>query len=89
MLSYIARRIALGLLTIWAVSVMSFAIIQLPPGDFVTAYIAQLSATGASVSEAEAAALRELYGLGQPFYVQYLKWLMRGSRLRLSGACLM
>jgi len=77
MLTFIVRRLLLAILTIWVISVLSFAIIQLPPGDFVTAYIAQLSASGASVSEAEAVALRALYGLGQPFYVQYAKWIAR------------
>src|SRR5437764_5330926 len=77
MLAFIVRRLLLAILTIWVISVLSFAIIQLPPGDFVTAYIAQLSASGASVSAQEAASLRELYGLGQPFYVQYAKWIAR------------
>ena len=80
MLAFIVRRLLLAILTIWVISVLSFAIIQLPPGDFVTAYIAQLSASGASVSEGEARALRELYGLGQPFYVQYAKWMARMPR---------
>jgi len=77
LIAFITRRLLLGLLTIWLISVLSFAIIQLPPGDFVDAYIAQLSSSGSSVSADEAAALRKLYGLGQPFYVQYGKWLVR------------
>jgi len=52
-------------------------IIQLPPGDFVDAYIAQLAASGSTVSAAEAEAMRQLYGLGQPFYIQYAKWIAR------------
>lgn len=59
---------------------VAFAIIQLPPGDYVTSYIAQLSASGNAVSEQEAAALRELYGLGDPFVVQYVKWIGRALR---------
>lgn len=59
---------------------IAFAIIQLPPGDYVTSYIAQLSASGNAVSEQEAAALRELYGLGDPFVVQYVKWIGRALR---------
>lgn len=39
MLSYLTRRIFAGLLTIWAASILSFVVIQLPPGDYVTAYI--------------------------------------------------
>ena len=77
MLTYLARRVALGLLTIWAVSVLSFVIIQLPPGDFVTTYIARLSESGTTASEAEAAALRAEYGLDQPMVVQYGKWVFQ------------
>lgn len=75
MLAYIARRLLLAILTVWAISVLSFAIIQLPPGDYVTAYIARMSAMGTIVSEEEAEQLRFLYGLDQPIYAQYLKWI--------------
>ena len=74
------RRILLGLVTIWAVSVVSYAIISLPPGDYVSAYIAQLKLSGEPVSEEEAANLRQRYGLGQPIYVQYLKWASQAAR---------
>jgi len=74
-LAYIARRLLLALLTIWAITVISFVIIQLPPGDYVTSYIASMSASGSAVSEAEADALREQLGLNQPVYIQYFKWM--------------
>ena len=77
MLTYLARRIGLGLLTILAVSVLSFVIIQLPPGDFVSAYIAKLEVQGTAVSQAEANALRAQYGLEQPMVVQYAKWIFQ------------
>lgn len=75
MLAYIIRRLILALVTIWAITVLSFAIIQLPPGDYVNSYIAQMSASGSLVSEQEANALRQQYGLDQPIYIQYFKWL--------------
>ncbi len=75
MLNYILRRFAAGLLTIWAASVISFIVIQLPPGDFVTAYIASLQSTGTVLSVEEADALRQQYGLDRPLYVQYAKWM--------------
>jgi len=75
MIGYIVQRVFLALLTIWAISVLAFLIIQLPPGDFVTAYIAMMSASGTGITEAEAQALREQYGLDQPFHIQYLKWM--------------
>src|SRR5258705_6345384 len=75
MLTYIGRRALLAIFTVWAISVLSFAIIQLPPGDYVTSYIAQMAAMGSVVSDEEAQNLRIQYGLGQPIYVQYLKWM--------------
>src|SRR4030095_7238391 len=75
MLAYIGRRAILAIFTVWAISVLAFAIIQLPPGDYVTSYIAQMASTGSVVSEEEAENLRIQYGLGQPVYVQYLKWM--------------
>ena len=75
MLSYLARRVALGALTIWVVSVLSFVIIQLPPGDFVSTYIARLESQGTRVSQEEAALMRSTYGLDQPMPVRYVKWI--------------
>jgi peptide/nickel transport system permease protein len=75
MLAYIARRLMLAVLTVWAISVLSFIIIHLPPGDYVTSYIASMSASGSAVSEGEAQAMREQLGLNQPITVQYAKWM--------------
>lgn len=74
MLSYILRRLLIAIGTVWVISVIAFVIIQLPPGDYVTSYIAQLMATGTLVTQEEAENLRIQYGLNQPVYVQYLKW---------------
>ena len=75
MVAYIVRRLMLAVLTVWAISVLSFMIIHLPPGDYVTSYIASMSASGSAVSEGEAQALREQLGLNQPITVQYAKWM--------------
>jgi peptide/nickel transport system permease protein len=80
-LTYIVRRLLLALLTTWAISVLAFVIIQLPPGDYITAYIAQMTASGTVVSQQLAEALREQYGLDQPVWVQYIRWM----RLVLRG----
>jgi peptide/nickel transport system permease protein len=74
---FIIRRIILMVPTIFVISVISFIIIQLPPGDFLTSYIASLESTGQIVDEAEINALRDRYGLGDPVYVQYTKWISR------------
>ncbi|MFL6121669.1 ABC transporter permease [Actinophytocola sp.] len=77
MLSFIGRRLALGLFTVWAVSVLSFLIIQLPQGDFVTTRMSELADTGNSSAAFEAARLRAEYGLDQPIFVQYFDWIGR------------
>ncbi len=69
MLAYLVRRAFLAVLTMWAVSVLSFVVIQLPPGDYITSYIAQMSSSGSFVSQQEAEALREQYGLNRPLYI--------------------
>ena len=62
------------ILLLWLISIVSFAVIQLPPGDFVTSYAHKLQQDGDDVSRGVLAALRERYGLDKPVYVQYLKW---------------
>jgi len=77
MLSYILRRLGLAIVTIVAISIISFAIIQLPPGDYVDAYVAQLQSSGTLVTQDTITNLRAEYGLGQPAYVQYGKWMSK------------
>jgi peptide/nickel transport system permease protein len=76
------RRLILAVLTSLAVSILAYVVIELPPGDYITSYIAQMSSSGSFVSAQEAEALRHQYGLDQPIYVQYLRWMgmvLRGN----------
>ena len=75
MIAYMVRRVLLAILTIWAITILSFLIIQLPPGDFVDTYANTMSAGGTGITEGEKQALREQYGIDQPIYIQYLKWM--------------
>ncbi|MCC6805274.1 MAG: ABC transporter permease [Anaerolineae bacterium] len=75
MLNFIIRRLVTAVLTLWAISVMSFIIIQLPPGDFLTSYVANLAQMGTTVTSDQVEIMRETYGLDQPIYVQYAKWM--------------
>jgi peptide/nickel transport system permease protein len=75
MLRFIGMRLVSMVLTLFAVSIVAFAIIQLPPGDYLTTYIATLNANGDRVDPAMIEALRQQYGFGEPFYVQYWKWI--------------
>ena len=83
MLAFIVRRSLLALLTIWALSVISFVIIQLPPGDYADEYVKELLQGGWATGGAGAIAeeleknLRQQYGLDQPLFVQYGKWAWR------------
>jgi peptide/nickel transport system permease protein len=75
MTRYILQRLALLPLLMLVYSFVIFAIIQAPPGDFLTAYVATLASSGSSLSAEQVAALRAQYGLDQPFFIQYLLWL--------------
>jgi len=61
--------------TLFLISVVSFIALQLPPGDYLTSYAAQLSSMGESADQEAINSLRERYGLGEPVYVQYGKWV--------------
>lgn len=74
MLAYVVRRLLIMIPTLIAISMISFAIIQLPPGDFLTTYVAQLSVSGEAVDEAELDSLKNRFGLDKPIYEQYLLW---------------
>jgi peptide/nickel transport system permease protein len=75
MLRFIATRFIAMILTLWAVSFVAFAIIQLPPGDYLTTYVATLSAQGERVDPRMIESLRRQYGFGEPYVVQYWKWI--------------
>jgi peptide/nickel transport system permease protein len=75
MVTFIVRRLVMAVFTTVAISILSFIIIHLPPGDYVTTYVAQIAASGGIVSEQEAQNLRVLYGLDQPMYIQYIRWI--------------
>ncbi|MGL4961701.1 MAG: ABC transporter permease [Inquilinus sp.] len=75
MASFIAHRLVHMVLTVAAISVMTFIIIQLPPGDFVTAMVSELNLQGTTIDPGAMAAMRARYGLDDPIYVQYWKWI--------------
>ena len=77
MLVYIAKRLLIFPFLLLFFSAIAFVLIEAPPGDFVTSYVAELAASGSSMNQLRIDALRELYGLDQPVYVQYFKWITR------------
>src|SRR5689334_19152473 len=82
MLQYVVIRILLMITTLLAISVIVFTIIQLPHGNYLESYIAELQAQGESVDPQKIAFLREYYGLDKPLVEQYLRWaagMLRGD----------
>jgi len=77
MREYMLRRFLYMLVMLAMGTLVSFAVITLPPGDYMTAHIARLRSQGGDIGEEQAAALRRQYGLDQPLYVQYFKWVTR------------
>ena len=75
MLRYLAHRLMIMIPTLLAISALTFIIIQLPPGDYLETYIAELESQGESVDPDKIQYLREQYGLDQPMIVQYAYWL--------------
>jgi peptide/nickel transport system permease protein len=77
MTQYIIKRILLLPVLFVLFSLIAFALIQAPPGDFLTTYIATLAASGSSMDQAQIEVLQRTYGLDQPLYIQYFRWFSR------------
>jgi peptide/nickel transport system permease protein len=75
MLRYIGKRLLWMVPSLFVLSLLAFILIQLPPGDYVTTYIATLAASNEQVDQATAKELRARFGLDQPMIVQYVKWI--------------
>ena len=76
MLRYTAHRIVMMIPTLIAISIIVFIIIQLPPGDYLETYIAEIQAQGERVDPERIEFLREQYGLDKPVYEQYAVWFL-------------
>jgi peptide/nickel transport system permease protein len=77
MLNYIARRLVNMVVLLALVSLIGFWIIQLPPGSILDVKINQLRAQGGNLQQSQIDALRARYGVDDPFFVQYWKWISR------------
>lgn len=82
MLRYTIQRLLILPFLILFFSIIVFALVQAPPGDFLTSYIATLASSGSSMDQAQVDALKVQFGVDQPFMVQYGRWmsgLVRGD----------
>jgi peptide/nickel transport system permease protein len=76
MKKYLLRRCLYMIFTVWVITIVAFAVIQLPPGDYVSTLVSQMMRQGAKeVSLEVIEQLREQYGLNDPVHVQYIKWI--------------
>lgn len=80
MLNYIFRRLGYAAIMIVLVSFVSFVIIKLPPGDFLTQKVEQLRARGDRSAESRIEEYRIRYGLDRPFIEQYTGWVSKFAR---------
>ena len=75
MFRFILKRLLFAVPTLFAVSIIAFLIIQLPPGDYLSTLMADWASQGGAVEQGTVTAMRERYGLDQPIYFQYYKWI--------------
>ncbi len=75
MLQFTLRRLMLFFPMLLVASIISFAVIQAPPGDFLSDMVAMLAEMGESVEGISLEALRKQYGLDKPLHIQYFKWI--------------
>ncbi|EFO30549.1 binding-protein-dependent transport systems inner membrane component [Roseibium sp. TrichSKD4] len=75
MLFYIFRRILLMIPTLFVISFLTFFIIELPAGDYITNQIAALKSSGEQSSVAKLEFLRKEFALDRPFFERYLIWI--------------
>ena len=75
MLRFLIRRFLTMLVTLAAISVLIFAIINLPEGNYVSNQIAEMQATGEAAGIAKAEAMMAEYALDKPIWQQYLIWV--------------
>jgi peptide/nickel transport system permease protein len=74
-IDYLIRRVLVMIPTLLAISLITFTIIQLPPGDYLTTHIEELRSQGEAVDQSKIDFLRKQYGLDLPFHEKYLSWL--------------
>jgi len=72
---FILKRLLVFPILIFVFSIIAFVLIQAPPGDYLTSYIAELAQGGTTIGQEEIDALRRQFGLDRPLYVQYGIWV--------------
>ncbi len=74
MRNYVLQRLVYMVFLLWLVTVVTFIVIQLPPGDYLSSYISRLEQAGEQLSDEQVDNLRRQYGLDLPIYARYFSW---------------
>ena len=82
MIRFVINRFVYMILTLAAVSMVAFVLIQLPPGDFADSYANKRQQAGAPIKVEELDEIRRRLGIDKPWYIQYGKWI---SNMVLEG----
>ena len=75
MLRYLVQRLLLMIPTLILISIVTFVIIQLPPGDYLETLVNELQASGERADLQKMEMLRQQYGLDLPVWRQYWNWI--------------
>ena len=75
MLAFIIRRVITIIPLLILISIISFVVIELPPGDWVSTRVQQLRTSGIEVDNSEIDRLTSQYGLDKPGYIRYIRWV--------------
>jgi len=78
--SYLVGRLIYAVVAVFIISVVSFVLIQAPPGDYLTSQLTRLQASGRRLDDATVDQLKAQYGLDKPIYVQYGRWVAQMFR---------
>ncbi|HKH69219.1 MAG TPA: ABC transporter permease [Reyranella sp.] len=87
MLRFIVRRVLLMIPTLFIISALVYFIIDLPPGDCVTAQVDELLSRGDPDALRRAEELRHLYGLNEPLWQRYFEWVAGVFRWDFGLSC--
>jgi peptide/nickel transport system permease protein len=75
MLNFLIRRVVYMVITVLFISFISFGIVELPKGTFLDVKLEQLRQQGGNIAQDQINEIIQRYGLYDPFYVKYMKWI--------------
>ena len=82
MRSYLLQRFGYMVFLVWMTTIVTFIVIELPPGDYVSTLVSRLEGTGHTISEETRQQIQRQFGLDQPPHIRYVKWvgqMMKGN----------